>query len=144
MARCCQVSPSTVSTYVVLARAAGLSWSIAEDLDLEKILLGAQKETHQRPQPDWSMVHRELKRKGVTLMLLWEEYKLVHPNGYQYIQSSVKYKAWLGIKNLSMRQIHKAGEKIFVEFAGQTVEVDDPELGRFQAQIFVACLGVSQ
>ena len=144
VAHCCQVSPSTVSTYEVLAKAASLSWSIAEDLDLEQVLLATKQETHKRPLPDWPTVHRELKRKEVTLMLLWEEYKRAHPNGYQYTQFLVKYKAWLGVKNLSMRQIHKAGEKMFVDFAGQTVGVDDPELGHFEAQIFVACLGASQ
>jgi len=144
VARCCQVSRSTVSTYEKLAREAGLSWPIAQDVDLHEVLIGRRHEPPGKPLPDWHEIHREMKRKGVTLKLLWEEYKEAHPNGYQYTQFSVRYKAWLGIKNLSMRQIHKAGEKLFVDYAGQTVPVDDPERGCFEAQIFVACLGASQ
>jgi transposase len=133
-----------VSSYEKLAEEAGLSWPIAEDLNLEEILIGKKQENPKKPLPEWEAVHREMKRKGVTLKLLWEEYKQAHPGGYQYTQFSVKYKAWLGTRNLSMPQIHKAGEKMFVDYAGQTIPVDDPETGRFEAQIFVACLGASQ
>ena len=85
----------------------------------------------------------EKKRKGVTLKLLWEEYRQSHEVGYSYTQFTVRYKHWLGTQNLSMRQIHKAGEKLFVDYAGQTVMVEDPEEGCFKAQIFVASLGAS-
>jgi transposase len=132
-----------VSTYERLAEEAGLSWPIAENLDLEEILIGKKEEHPHKPLPVWNEIHREMKRKGVTLKLLWEEYKQRHHDGYQYTQFSVKYKAWLGGQNLSMPQIHKAGEKMFVDYAGQTVPVDDPEKGPFEAQIFVACLGAS-
>ena len=143
VARCCQVSRSTVSEYQRLAKQAGLSWPIPEGLDLEKVLIGRKDKTGKKPVPDWREVHREMKRKGVTLKLLWEEYKQSHPEGYQYTQFSVMYKKWLGLQNLSMPQSHKAGEKMFVDYAGQTVPIEDREHGRYEAQIFVACLGAS-
>ena len=142
VARCCQVSRSTVSEYQRLAEAAGLTWPIPEEMNLEETLLGGREPENKRPTPDWQLIHRELKRKGVTLRLLWEEYKETHSDGYQYTQFTVKYKQWLGVKKLSMRQIHKAGEKLFVDYAGQTVIVEDPQ-GRYEAQIFVASMGAS-
>ena len=143
VARCCGVSRSTVGMYQRLAEAAGLSWPIAEDIDLEETLTGSRKDPLEKPDPDWAEINRERKRKGVTLKLLWQEYKQAHPQGYQYTQFSVRYKRWLGSQNLSMRQIHKAGEKLFVDYAGQTVTVADPEEGTFEAQIFVASMGAS-
>lgn len=143
VARCCQVSRSTVSEYQRLAEEAGLTWPIGEDVDLEKTLIGTKEETPKKPIPNWREIDREMKRKGVTLKLLWEEYKEAYAEGYQYTQFSVKYKEWLGSQNLSMRQIHKAGEKLFVDYACQTVPVEDPEHGRFEAQLFVASLGAS-
>ena len=95
--------------------------------------------------PDWSAVHRELRRKGVTLFLLWQEYKAAHPDdGYQYSQFCQRYRQWAGTLDVCMRQEHKAGERLFVDWAGQTVAVTDPTTGAVrQAQIFVAALGAS-
>ena len=97
-----------------------------------------------RPVPDWAVVHQELRRPGVTLMLLWEEYRAAHPEGFAYSWFCEHYRAWAGKLDLVMRQTHRAGEKLFVDYAGQTVEVIDRTTGEVRtAQIFVAVLGAS-
>jgi transposase len=94
--------------------------------------------------PVWAEVHRELKRKGVTLALLWGEYKTRHPEGLQYTQFCAHYRAWAGTLDVVMRQPHRAGEKLFVDYAGQTVPVIDRMSGAIrEAQVFVAVLGAS-
>jgi len=94
--------------------------------------------------PDWSEIHKELKRKGVTLALLWHEYKMNNPEGYQYSWFCSQYAGWLGKVDLVMRQDHRAGEKLFVDYAGQTMEVVDRTTGEIKtAQIFVSVLGAS-
>ena len=95
--------------------------------------------------PDWSVVHQELKRKGVTLQLLWEEYTQQYPNRcYSYSQFCDRYRHWRGKQKRSMRQTHKAGEKCFVDYCGQTVPLIDPGTGEIRnAQVFVGVLGAS-
>ena len=94
--------------------------------------------------PDWAVLHQELRRPGVTLMLLWEEYRAVHPEGFAYSWFCEHYRAWAGKLDVVMRQTHRAGEKLFVDYAGQTVEVIDRATGEVRsAQIFVAVLGAS-
>lgn len=91
-----------------------------------------------------SNTHAELRRKGVTLGLLWQEYREVHPDGYGYSQYCARYSAWEGKLSPVMRQRHPAGERLFVDYAGQTVEVICPETGEVRsAQVFVAALGAS-
>ena len=149
IAKSCRVSPSTVGEYVNRAKAAGLSWPLPEGLtadQLEALLFPHETPQTGRviPQPDWRQVHRELKRKGVTLSLLWVEYRQAHPEGYGYSQFCHRYKTWSGILKPVMRQRHKAGEKLFVDYAGQTMRVVDPETGEMrEAQVFVATLGAS-
>jgi hypothetical protein len=94
--------------------------------------------------PDFAAVHQELKRPGVTLQLLWEEYARGNTLAYKYTSFCVKYRAWaMGLKR-SMRQTHIAGEKLFVDYAGQTVPLVDAATGEITAaQIFVATLGAS-
>ena len=100
--------------------------------------------TTERAVPDWRHVHRELRGKGVTLTLLWHEYKSAHLEGYQYSWFCDQYRAWAGKLDVVMRQEHRAGEKLFVDYAGQTAEVVDRRTGEIrQAQIFVAVLGAS-
>jgi transposase len=97
-----------------------------------------------RTVPDCASLHTELKRKGVTLTLLWEEYLSEHPQGYRYSQFCELYRQWARKLKLSMRQIHKAGEKLFVDYAGQTLPIVNPHTGEIsEAQIFVAVLGAS-
>jgi transposase len=97
-----------------------------------------------RVPPNWPALHRELKKPGVTLSLLWEEYRSTHPEGYSYSRVCDLYRAWKGRLNPTMRQAHVAGEKMFVDYAGATVEVIDGLTGEIRdAQIFVATLGAS-
>jgi transposase len=97
-----------------------------------------------RPLPEWPHVHRELRRKGVTLALLWQEYKVEQPEGLQYSRFCERYRAWAKRLDLVMRQEHRAGEKLFVDYAGHTVGVVERESGEVcEAQVFVAVLGAS-
>ena len=94
--------------------------------------------------PDWSHIHQELKRKGVTLFLLWQEYRQRHPHGYQYTWFCQHYRTWCGKLDLVMRQTHQAGEKLFVDYAGMRVVITDPSTGEVrEAAVFVAALGAS-
>jgi transposase len=89
-------------------------------------------------------VHHELRGKGVTLALLWHEYKVIHPGGLQYSQFCERYRAWAATLDIVMRQQHRAGEKLFVDYAGHTVQVLDRSTGELrQAQVFIATLGAS-
>ena len=116
------------------------------DDELEHLLFptGPSIPKDQRVLPDWKLVHKELKRKSVTLFLLWEEYKQQSPSGYQYSQFCHLYKDWSKSLNPVMRLQHKAGEVLFVDYAGQTVPVTDPFTGEVaEVQIFVATLAAS-
>lgn len=147
-ARACSLSHSTVLAYVRRAREAELSWEEVAAMDsgtLEGRLFPLVPPGTSRSLPDWEAVHREIRRPGVTLQLLWEEYKEAHPeDGYQYSRYCALYRAWRGKLDVSMRQSHKAGEKLFVDYCGPTVRVKDAQTGESrEAQIFVAVLGAS-
>ena len=143
------VGRTTVGEYLQRFKASGLSWPLPEtlsDTELEHRLFPPPPTvpTEQRPVPDWHQVHAEMRRPGVTQFLLWQEYKQAHPEGFQYSWFCDQYRLWRGTIDRSMRQSHRAGEKLFVDYAGQTVEVVDPRTGEVrQAQIFVAVLGAS-
>lgn len=147
--RSCSISHATVGKYRGKAHEAGLTYADIEAMDddrLSRILgIGEKEESRDsRPQPDWEWVHMELKKKGVTILLLWEEYRGLHPDGYQISQFHKLYAQWKKKLNVSLRQTHKAGEKMFVDYAGQTVPVIEHHSGeRKEAQIFVAVLGAS-
>jgi transposase len=149
IAQSLSVSRPTVAEYVRRAQAAGLSWPLPETLDdtaLERLLFPAAPAPPPgaRLVPDWSTVHRELKRKGVTLFLLWQEYKAATPEGFQYSWFCQAYRAWAGTRDLVMRQHHRAGEKLFVDYAGQSIPVVNSHSGEVQeAAIFIAVLGAS-
>ena len=150
IARSCSVSRSTVSDYLSRATAAGLSWPLDDGIgeaSLERLLFSSGPQVvSKRPVPDWADIHKELRgRKHVTLMLLWEEYKVSHPqDGYQYSQFCERYRVWRGAMDVCMRQEHRAGEKMFIDYCGQTVLVTDPGTGEIRnAEIFVAVLGAS-
>lgn len=142
---------TTVADYLGRARRAGVSWPLPEGTDdaaLEAQLFAraALPAKAARPLPDWVALDRELRTgKNVTLALLHLEYKERHPEGYGYSQFCVHYHAWRGKLDLVMRQEHKAGERCFVDWAGQTMPIIDPRTGEisFEAQIFVAVLGAS-
>jgi len=143
------IARPTVSEYLRRAAEAGLSWPLPADLDdaqLERLLFPPPPDlpAESRGVPDWSHIHKELKHPGVTLFLLWQEYRQNHPDGYQYSWFCEHYRAWQGKLDVVMRQDHRAGEKLFVDYAGQTVPVIDRSTGEIrQAQIFVAVLGAS-
>ena len=149
VARSCNISHSTVADYVRRAEAAGIGWPLPEWLDeatLEAklfpgkiILIPLEK-----PLPQWTDIHKELRRKGVTLQLLWIEYKQQYPEGYQYSRFCELYQRWAATLDLSLRQEYRAGEKLFVDFAGKGIEVINPLTGEIkEAEIFVAVLGAS-
>ena len=145
------IARSTVSDYLARARSAGVGWPEAAamaDAELEARLFPPPKPSNvARPLPDWAEMHRELKtrrRTGVTLQLLWLEYKEVHADGLQYSQFCALYRAWRSRLDPVLRQDHVAGEKVFVDYAGQTVPVVDRATGEMrEAQIFVGVLGAS-
>lgn len=149
IAHCCNVAHSTVREYLGRAAGAGVSWPLCDGTDddqLERLLFPEDTlpSSAGLPLPDWHRVHTELRRKGVTLRLLWEEYRSGQSEGYGYSQFCHLYRAWAKKLNLSMRQVHKAGEKLFVDYAGQTVPIVDAAAKSVRtAQIFVAVLGAS-
>jgi len=149
IAESCRIARSTVAEYLSRFRQAALIWPLSEAIDdarLEEQLFGATPLASgiERPLPDWHYVHNELRRKGVTLTLLWQEYKARHPSGYQYSQFCDHYRQWAKKIDSVMRQEHRAGEKLFVDYAGMTVPVYDRESDKTrEAQIFVATLGAS-
>ena len=149
IARSCSISHSTVGEYVRRAKEAGLDWPLPADLDEDK-LFGLLFPQPSRPSsrvipcPDWSLAHAELRKKSVTLRLLWVEYREAHPDGYGYSQFCALYRQWAKRLNPSMRLSHNGGEKVFVDYAGQTLPIVNPQTGEIrQAQIFIGVLGAS-
>ncbi|HEX6622836.1 MAG TPA: IS21 family transposase [Pyrinomonadaceae bacterium] len=149
IARALKLSLGVVSKYLSAAEWVGLSWPLPDGMDdvaLERALWpGAEPPEPRFARPDFSYVHEQLRRKGVTRQLLWEEYRASHPeDGYGYTQFCVFYREWTRRLRLSMRQTHRAGEKLFVDYAGQTVSVVNAVTGEArEAQVFVAVLGAS-
>jgi len=149
IARSCSISPTTVSEYVRRAQTAGLSWPLPESLDEDQfyqLLFPKPAPPSERviPEPNWNTIHTELRRKSVTRRLLWLEYREAHPDGYGYSYFCEIYRLWAKKLDPPMRLSHKAGEKVFVDYAGQTVRIVNPETGEIrQAHIFVATMGAS-
>ena len=117
-----------------------------DDTQLEQLLYPALLPLigGSRPVPDYDYIHTEMRKKGVTLSLLWQEYKEQDPHGYQYSQFCHRYRQWAAKIDPVMRQEHRAGEKMFVDYTGQTVTVNDLHINQVRkAQIFVAVLGAS-
>lgn len=143
------VSKTTIQNCLRRAAAAGISWPLPDDLtdaELEARLYPPPEVpvADQRPLPDWAQVHRELRRKGVTLQLLWEEHRAEHPGGYGFSRFCELYQRWRAKLSPTMRQNHVAGERMFVDYAGTTMEVVDGVSGEvLKAQLFVAVLGAS-
>ena len=151
IARRLGVAPSTVRETLKRFAAAGLAWPLSDGMTdevLEAKLFGdgAPKQSRRRRlEPDWAAVHRELKRKHVTLMILWEEYIEREPQGYRYSQFCELYRRFEAKLSVTMRQTHVGGEKLFVDYAGDTVPVIiDRRTDEVRAaQIFVAVMGAS-
>ena len=143
-------SPSTVGAYLRQAKMAGLTWPLSNDLNEEQLYaclfspapLDLSK--YQRPLPDFTKINQELKRKGVTLLLMWYDYRSQHPTGYGYSRFCELYREFIGKLKPSMRITHHAGDKLFVDYSGLTMPWVDKTTGVIQqAQIFVAVLGAS-
>jgi glycine/D-amino acid oxidase-like deaminating enzyme len=134
---------STVGDIVRNARAAGVDWALAQRLSDEelqaRLYRAAVPRAARHLEPDYARIHQELKRPGVTLQLLWEEYSRANALAYKYTSFCVKYREWAAGLKRSMRQLHLAGEKLFVDYAGQTVPIVEASSGEIRAaQIFVA------
>jgi len=146
-----RISHSTVQDYINRSKQAGLDYEKIKEMDdqalhnaLKRPSCGESPPKPIYPMPDWGYVHQELKKKGVTLQLLWEEYKDDYQHGYQSSQFTEHYRRFKNSLKISMRQVHKAGEKMFVDYAGQTVPVRNHSTGKTnETQIFVAVLGAS-
>lgn len=144
------VSYGSIANYINRAKKAGISWQAAKDMDerdLARALFPNQTDSDdvRYTEPDFPQIHQELKQKCMTKLLLWEEYRQSHPNdGYSYSQFCRRYKSWCNKQAYSMRQTHKAGEKLFVDYCGPTIPIVNPDTGEcINAQIFVAVLGAS-
>ena len=138
------ISKGAVTKYVGLAAAAGLDWAAVQDIDeatLERCLLVAPERPRDHVQPDYGRLHQELRRKGMTLMLLWEEHRADYADRhtYAYSQFCENYRRFARQLKRSMRQVHRAGEKLFIDYAGPTIGLTDGS----RAHIFVAALGAS-
>lgn len=151
IAASCAISQATVSEYRKAAEAAGLKWldiaEWSEDRVLEALAPSRQKPRHQKqsPEPDYAGIRHELQtNKHVTLQLLWEEYREKNPDGYRYSRFCDLYKKWLRRQEVVLRQEHRAGEKLFVDYAGDTIPIYHAATGgAAAAEIFVAVLGAS-
>ncbi len=145
----CSISHSTVADYILRAKLDGLSWPLEPGMDdaaLENLLFPVTQNAvaANRQMPDMEYLYQEMKKKSVTLQLLWYEYKQANPDGYQYSQFCNLYRQWVKKLDITLRQEHRAGEKLFIDYAGQTVSIVDPKTGEItEAQIFVATLGAS-
>lgn len=150
VAQSVRCSPSTVCDCLLRAQVAGLSWPLPDDLGdeaLEARLYPVATDAKKRPEPDYAQMYKELcrrKKTGVTLELLWQEYKAQHPDGYQYSQFCQRYRDYKKTLDVSMRQEHRAGEKCFVDYTGMTMPVVDSQTGEVsEAEIFVCTMGAS-
>lgn len=142
-----RVSIGKVGGVCLLAKRLELDWPAVEQMsddDLEATLYPRPEPQQPRAEPDWPQVHLEMRRKGVTLLLLNIEYLEQHPGGYRYSAFCERYHEWLKKRSPVMRQVHAAGDKMFVDYAGTTIEIVDPRTGEVSdAQVFVAVLGAS-
>ncbi len=152
IARSCGMGLGTVHDYLERAAAAGIGWPLPEEWseeELEAKLFGNQpvqtQAARQRPQPDWRSIHEQLQQhRHLTLQLVWEEYRQTHPEGYRYSWFCERYQHWRQHLDVVLRQEHKAGEKMFVDWAGATIPVYDATTGQaWPASLFVSVLGAS-
>jgi len=136
IARACSISQSTVHDYLNRAAAAGVVWPLGEEWDeqrVEQALFGERQVVKRLPEqvlPDFSALHSQLQQhRHLTLQLAWEEYRQIHPEGYGYSRFCELYQRWRRKQDVVLRQVHKPGEKGFVDWAGATIPVHDPVSG---------------
>jgi transposase len=144
------IARSTVQENLKRAEQAGLSWPLPGELTDEALegrlfaRAGVKQGQRRRPEPNWAQAIVELKKPGVTLQILWEEYRAVHPDGYGYSRFCELLRSFERRLSPTMRQDHVAGDKVFVDYSGKKIAIVDPRTGEIrQAEIFVAVLGAS-
>ena len=143
------ISRSTVKDYLARARVAGITWPLPQDITNEslnaQLFPAANNKKLQRESPDWQSLHQSLSNPGMTLFLLWEEYKQNHPNGYQYSWFAQQYRNWSKTQDLWMHQTHQAGEHTFIDYSGLTLPIYTTNLQEidYHAEVFVSVLGGS-
>jgi transposase len=150
IARSCSINHRTVTQYVQRFKDSGLPWPLPEDLDdtgLDLKLFPRKARTHTErscQMPDMRFLHQELRRPGVTLDRLWEEYRERAPQGYSRSRFYYRYRQWAKRLHPTLRQEHKAGEKLFVDYAGKKPQIVNPQTGQItEVELFVGCLGAS-
>ena len=147
IAQACAIGVGTVTLYLQRTAQCGLGWPLPAALDdaaLDARLFPRVAPVRDRIRPDCAYIHREIKRDSVTLQLLWEEYAQIHPNGYRYTQFCEIYRQWAKRLRPSMRQVHRAGEKTFIDFSGKRPSLVDRRTGELRrGELFVAVLGAS-
>jgi len=148
IARSCGLPTSTIGDYLKRAAAAGIVWPLAEGQSEKELLQLLLAQPAAEPAavalPDWPYIHQELRRKRVTLFLLWQEYSKGQPEGYCYSRFCQLYRRWAGTLEPVLRQVHLPGEKMFVDWAGQKVEIHNAQDGSVsEGHLFVAVLGAS-
>jgi len=151
IARACSISQGAVHNYLKRAAAAGIAWPTPEGWDeqrVEQALFGERQVVKRLPEqvlPDFAALHAELQQHPhLTLQLTWEEYRQVHPEGYGYSRFCGLYQRWRRKQDVVLRQVHKPGEKGFVDWAGATIPLHDPVTGEvWPASLFVMVLGAS-
>jgi transposase len=147
IARACNISASTASTYVEKFKELGASYKEICEIDedaLSELLFPEEEKPSSKPAPDFIYLHREMKKKGVTLQLLYEEYKRDNPDGYERTQFYYLYHNWVKKTDPVMRLTHKAGEKMFVDFSGDKPHYQNPTTGEIiKVELFVSVLGAS-
>lgn len=148
IARSLNISISTIFDHLARAKSAGITWPLPANMSEQelynKIFLPAKLNTRNRVLPDWEKIYKELRKKGVTLHLLWHEYRMQHTNGIGYSQFCNHYQKYIKTINPIMRQIYKAGEKVFVDYSGMKLAWIDYNGELIAVEIFVGCLGASQ
>lgn len=151
ISRSCGLAHSTVGDYLTRVEAAQLGWPLPAELSEADLLARLTSVPQSKPPgtpppvpPDWAHIHAELRRPNLTLRLLWQEYIRTEPNGLKYSRFCERYQEWRKALEPTLRQVHLPGEKLFVDWAGQTVPIKDPVDGTTHpASIFVAALGAS-
>jgi transposase len=150
IARSCGLPVSTVGDYLQRAQAAKLTWPLPEDIGDSELMARLMDSacapsdcSPVKPLPDWPAIHQELRRKAVTLQLLWQEYRQVHPEGYGYSRFCELYERWASVLDPVLRQAHEPGQKLFVDWAGPTVPIHHADGTIGQASLFVTVLGAS-
>ena len=151
IARSCSIGQSTVSAYLKAADAAGIQWAAVSEWEEQKLVAALLPKhppaapTARHPAPEFATIHLDLqKHKHLTLQLVWEEYQAANPGGYRYSRFCELYQHWRKKRDLVLRHEHRAGEKMFVDYAGDTIAVRNPSTGESRdTQLFVAVLGAS-